>query len=127
MNLDIDSPDLLRLLHDLGEARAGVVPAVKSVVTRGALNIKTDAKANAPDPHDAKLYRSSITYDVDETGDEVTAEIGPDKERKQGALGNLFEFGGKRGAAKPHLIPAWEAEEPKFVAQLGIVAEELLE
>ena len=35
----------------------------------------------------------AVTYDVRTSGTLVAAEIGPDKAKRQGALGNIIEFG----------------------------------
>jgi len=125
--ISFESPDLDRLVADFGSAGARVRPAVRAVVVRGAVNIKKAAKAAAPNPHFAGLYINSITFDVVETGDTVTAEIGPDKNKPQGALGNLLEFGGSKWPPHPHLVPAWEAEIEPTERWVGEVAGQVLE
>jgi hypothetical protein len=66
-------------------------------------------------------YPHSISYDVTEDGTTIEAEIGPDKARRgrQGALGNILEFGTSRNAPIPHLLPAFEDELPKYLNALG--------
>jgi hypothetical protein len=115
--------DLDKLMQVIQHAREQILPDVKAVVSRGALNVKNAAKAAAPDPHHAGLYKASITYTLTVEGDTVSAEIGPDKDKPQGALGNLLEFGGVKGGSKPHLVPSWDDEEKKldpFVADAAV-------
>ena len=86
-----DVSDLDGLAAGLLAARADVLNAVRPVVARGALNIKTDWRANAVasgGPH-VPQYPASITYDTTLGATGVSAVIGPDKGRPQGALGNL--------------------------------------
>lgn len=55
-------------------------------------------------------YPAAISYDVRHTGLGVEAEIGPDKGRPQGALGNIVEYGTSKNAPLPHLGPALEEQ-----------------
>lgn len=96
--------------------------ATRLVVQKGALNIKTDARRRVSGHKYLPAYPNSITYDTTETLFGASAEIGPDKSRPQGPLGNIIEFGGTRKAPLPHLMPAAEAEEPRFVASMEALA-----
>lgn len=64
-------------------------------------------------------YPHSISYDVEEDGTTIRAEIGPDKNRRQGPLGNILEFGTSRNAPIPHLLPAFEDEVPRYMGFLA--------
>jgi hypothetical protein len=96
--------------------------ATRLVVQKGALNIKTDARRRVSGHKHLPAYPNSITYDTTEALFGASAEIGPDKSRPQGPLGNIIEFGGTRQAPIPHMLPAAEAEEPKFVAAMEALA-----
>jgi hypothetical protein len=48
----------------------------------------------------------------------VGAEIGPDKNKPQGALGNLLEFGTSKQAGRQDGARALAAEEPRLIAAL---------
>jgi hypothetical protein len=96
------------------------------VVAKGALNIKTDARRRVTGLKHAPAYPSSITYDSHEVAGSAWAEIGPDKQRRQGALGNLLEYGSVKNAPRPHMRPAAEAERPKFEAAMQSLAEKAL-
>lgn len=114
-----------QLAVDLAMAGMRLDAAVKQVVAKGALNIKNDWRKSASGLAHAPAYPSSITYDLDaEPGSGViSAEIGPDKDKRQGPLGNLIEFGSANNP--PHLdgARALAAEEPRFVSALESVAE----
>jgi hypothetical protein len=121
---------------DMGEVRrlerhlARVVPRARrdtrAVVVRGAMNIKRDWRANARSsaPKHAPHYPKSIGYDVAGYGrDIVMATIGPDKGGPQGALGNLLEYGSVKNPPHRDGGRALDVEEPRFEAQLALIAE----
>jgi hypothetical protein len=103
------------LAADLALAPARLKVALTAVVSKGALNIKNDWRANASGLPHAPAYPSSITYDLTPAPGRIEAEIGPDKNKRQGALGNLIEFGSSKNP--PHLdgARALAAEMPRFV------------
>lgn len=117
---------LNEVVAELDRAQSRMMPGVRAVVERGALNIKQDAARRASGLKHAPAYPQSISYDVHNTFGGVTAEIGPDKGRRQGALGNILEFGTPNNAPRPHLNPALDVEEPKFVAALDAMLARLL-
>ena len=127
---DVDMTQVKALAADLGGVGARLRPAVKGVITKGALNIKNAAKQAILDQTRhiyVKQYPYSITYDVSVgAGATVTAEIGPDKDKPQGALGNLLEYGTPRDGPLPHLNPALDAEEENTVTWMGIVGEQAI-
>lgn len=118
---------------DLRAAQDEIVKATRGVVSKGALNIKNDARRIAAGiegefggrtiPH----YPKSITYDTKVSGTIVSAEIGPDKDKLQGPLGNLLEYGSIHNVAYPHLNPSLDAEEERFVKALEDVGGDLIE
>ncbi len=110
----------------LDKAAARSIPAVYGVVEKGALNIKEDAKQRVSGLAHASKYPSSITYDMAYGLGSIEAEIGPDKSRRQGALGNLLEFGSVNNAPIPHMVPALRSEETKFSAAMEAMATGLL-
>jgi hypothetical protein len=96
-----------------------------AVVKRGAQNIKTGWQANArasAGAH-ARLYPSTISYDVTEGPGVVEAEIGPDKARPQGPLGNILEYGTSTQAGHNDGGRALDDEEPRFLAQVEALSE----
>lgn len=124
----VDMTAVNALAQDLAGVGARIRPTMKATVTKGALNIKNAAKQAILDQTRhayVKQYPYSITYDIKATGDTVSAEIGPDKDKPQGALGNLLEYGTpNNGGPYPHLNPALDAEEENTVTWLTKAAED---
>lgn len=123
-----DSGDLDDLIHDLdiGVVRRRMMPEAKRVTERGAFNIKKDWRDRwSGHPHIPHLAKA-VTYDVTSKRDEVEAEIGPDKERRQGPLGNIIEHGTVHNAPIPGGAPALAAEEPRYMKALADLGEKVL-
>lgn len=121
------SETLAEFADSLGVAADKLMDEAKPVVSKGCLNIKNDARRRVDGYAHLPQYPRSITYDVTRTGGVVTGEVGPDKNKRQGPLGNLIEYGSINNAPIPHLAPALDAEEPRFVRALEDMAERLLE
>lgn len=119
MSEDVIVTGLTELIATFGKVRVGLLPAVDAVVEKAAVNVKTDAARRVSGLAHAPAYPASITYDLFHTPFTSRATIGPDKDKRQGALGNLLEYGSVKNAPIPHMHPAADAEEPRFVAALG--------
>lgn len=123
--LGVDMSEVNKLAADLTAASFAVLPATEKVISVGAVKVKKDAakRIKAADQYGRlPAYPSSITYDTGTRGTTVTAEIGPDKDRNQGPLGNVLEYGTSDTPPIPHLQPALEAEAPiveQMLAQLA--------
>jgi hypothetical protein len=118
---------LHELEEDLQKAVDESVDGVKAVVSKGLLNIKKDIRAQWANLAHAPDLPSAVNYDIDVQGTLVTGEVGPDKDRKQGALGNLLEFGSVNNAPHPAVYPAGDREEPRFIQALEDLGYDLLE
>jgi hypothetical protein len=124
----MDTPETLAA--DMLKAAAEAVAATRTVVQVGAFNVKADAKANvyksAP-IHNAHAAEA-ITYNTRSVLGGAEAEIGYDKDRNGGALGNLLEYGGGGDHSPPHRDGgrALDAEEPRFTEALAALVEKLL-
>jgi hypothetical protein len=125
VNLNTDA--VKALASEMSGVAGRLKPAMRAVAAKGALNIKNAARASilAQTQHKyVKQYPNSITYDVTQSsGSFVSAEIGPDKGKPQGALGNILEFGSPGRPPLPHLVPAWEAEREPFERFMGDAGE----
>jgi hypothetical protein len=113
VSVTVDTSDVRRLAVELGQVPARAVPALGVLVERAAKGIQDDLRRHARGHARFRSFPSSITYDI--RG--LAAEIGPDKSRRQGALGNLLYFGtAKAGPTLEHpgealirALPALEA------------------
>jgi hypothetical protein len=110
----------------LEHARDEVGPEGRKVVEKGAYNIKDYWRAKWGGFRHAPDLPYAVTYDIFDEGDRVRAEIGPDKNKRQGALGNLLEFGSENNAPHPGGSPALDAEGPRFEQAVADLAEKLL-
>lgn len=117
----IDTAELDRWSHDIQAATVAADESAKGIVAKGSLNIKNEARANAPRGPHTPTYYLSISYDTRTGNGWAEGEIGPAHGRPQWGLGNLLEYGGPYNAPQPHLEPALDHEEPRFYA----AAEEL--
>ena len=122
MTLRVDHADLDRWSVTLDKAISEMPDEVTKVVARGALNIKRGAQERSSGLAHAPAYPRSITYDLWQGFRGPTAEIGPDKSRRQGALGNILEYGTVKNAPIPHIQPAADEELPRFEKALEDLA-----
>lgn len=122
----MDTPETLAA--DLLKAAGAAVAATQAVVRKGALNVKNDAKANvrksAP-THNAYAH-NAITYETDFAGTTFAAEIGYDKNRNGGALGNILEYGSRKNSPHRDLGRALDKEEEHFPDFLAAAIAKLL-
>ena len=118
--------DLRRLAHDLSEAPRKAQRDAVAVVEHGAVNVKQGWAENARESSGkyAPAYPSSISYDLSlgaALAGHIEAHIGPDKSKRQGALGNLLEFGSVNNPPHNDGGRALRDEAPKFEAELAKV------
>lgn len=119
----VDTSQLDKLADDLEEIPAEKRPQFSKVVERGALNIKNALRADAGGHPTYRYFPTSISYDM--TG-EFSAEIGPDKDRVQGALGNILFFGTSKNAPQLDLEGPLQRETQRTVDYIADVAEDIL-
>lgn len=122
-NTVFDAHELAAFTKDLEKSAAIMPAAAGAVVTKAALNIKNDARQRISGRPHIPAYPYSITFDdvrVNRLG--ASTEVGPDKSKRQGALGNILEYGSPGHPPIPHLGPAAEAEEPKFAKAIDELA-----
>lgn len=121
----VDTREVRRLERHLARSIPRVRREARQVTMRGALNVKRDWRANARQsaPRHAPAYPNSISFDFGAYGpDHFMAVIGPDKGGPQGALGNLLEYGSPRNPPHRDGGRALDAEEPRFEAQMALIA-----
>lgn len=112
MSVTVDTSQVRKLGLELTGAGPRAVPAMAAVVAVAANGVRDTLRAEAQGHRRFPAFPRSITADV--RG--LQAEIGPDKNLRQGALGNLLYFGtSKSGPTLPHPERALEAASPGFV------------
>ncbi|AXH89406.1 hypothetical protein [Micromonospora aurantiaca] len=120
--------ELGRWVAKLDRALSEAPDEVTKVVARGALNVKKDAQARAKRiGQHVRRYPSSIGYDLRQGLRGPVAEIGPEVGRGQGSLGSILENGSPTSPPHPHMLPAGQAEAPRFERALEDLAVRLLE
>lgn len=123
----IDTAEVDQLAADLGQIPANAGVLVSKAVEVTARNIRDHWREGASGMRHAPAYPSSITYDMSSfTGFGVTvlqAEIGPDKDRTQGALGNLIEYGSINNPPQGQGQAALEANVDDFEKGLDMALE----
>lgn len=88
--------------------------------------IRDDARSRIRRRKYLPRYPSSITYDINITAEGIEGEIGPDKNRAQGPLGNIIEYGTSKNAPIPHLGPALDANADDLQHGVEIAVQQAL-
>lgn len=121
-----DTRDLQRLARIFEDHAEAAVPEMRAIVARGALQVKSLWRTNAAasgGKHAGRQYPRTISYDMRSIPGGAMAEIGPDKDKPQGPLGNLLEFGTSKQAGHNDGGRALAVEEPLFTAQVEALAD----
>lgn len=124
----IDNREIAALSKSLYGAAFGIQAKAPGVIKKGAVNVKTEARRIIADARDPRTTIPAYPYSIGfSMPNPTTADIGPSKRRgKQGALGNLLEYGGMYNAPIPHLQPALEREIPNVLRHLSSEAANIL-
>lgn len=117
--------NLVTIATNLRRNARGIGPAVRKVVAESARDTRDtwrrlykDSEVHRHAPH----YSKAITWDRDRLGlADYGAEIGPDKGKRQGALGNLIEFGSINNWPQLEGQRALAIEGPEFVSRMRAV------
>lgn len=129
--MDVDFSELDLLAADLGEVAHGTAKPLEKAVAVTARKIQQDWRTNAKGMLHAPAFPSSISYDISRFAgfgaSVIQAEIGPDKSRRQGALGNLIEFGSRNNPPQGLGHGALQANEEDFVRGVEKARDDMLE
>lgn len=128
MQFRLDVSDVNRLSAQLQQKGVRIGDEVRAIVEVGARNVKDEARDLISGLAHAPAYPYSIGYDLHAALGLglVSADIGPDKAKPQGALGNILEYGTVNNAPLAHLGPALDREAPGFVRALEDAAGDVL-
>ena len=122
-----DDGQLRRLVMDIAEEMRTVPQEVRKVIAEGAANVRDDLNDQAAASRHFKGMAGSVTYDMKGNAYFSEAEIGPDKGRTGGALGNIFFFGGANGGGGTgDLDGALRREGPRLTSAMGDVLRGIL-
>ena len=116
--ISVEASGLSALAGDVGEAAANSGKFINSAVQHTSRLIRDTWREKASGNPHAPAFPRSITYDLDVyRGFGVSilrSEIGPDKERPQGALGNLLEYGSVNNPPRGYGLAALQENEADF-------------
>lgn len=122
--VEIDDSELRAYAVTLTAAAAGALAKVSPVVSMAALNVKRQLTAEMAASASFKGAAGSISYEIHSELSGLAAEIGPDQDRRGGALANIAYFGSPStpgGATVPDPLYAAEAEYPALARFLADV------
>jgi len=133
MAASMDSGPMRELAADLGLVQTTMVPKVRAVVSKGALNVKNQHRADLEKSSSFKQVAKTISYDVTVFKRHIDAEIGPNKRYRSGRLANIAYFEAEShsravfgtstsGGVVPDPSVALEDEMPRLLSALGDVA-----
>ena len=123
---EFDVSDVYEFALGLDKTAGLALGKMAPVVRRGALNIKKDMQADAQGHPHAPAFPNAISYDTKVAKSQISAEIGPDKDKRQGALGNILYFGTSKNSAVLDINGPLDREEPKFLKAIEDAIEDLL-
>lgn len=127
-SFDIRMTGLNELRADLGSAITKAPVQTRQAVEVTSRKVKDSMRARAAEigPH-AKAYPNSISYDIlYANAVSVRSEIGPDKDKPQGALGNLLNFGSVHNPPHEHVGAALDENEADFERGLDLAMASIL-
>lgn len=111
--------ELRAFARDLDKIPSKALPDTDAVLKKGAQNIKDDLVADARSSKHFKGMAGSISYDSMYGIGHAKYEIGPDKSRRGGALGNIYYFGTSRGGCTGDLEGPLARETPNLERELN--------
>lgn len=114
------------VVSDLNAFPRKLAVNVHKAVKVTSQKVRDDARNRIKGHKYLPAYPYSITYDTKVTAEGAEGEIGPDKGRPQGPLGNIVEYGTSKNAPIPHLGPALDANAEDLVAGIEIAVRQAM-
>jgi hypothetical protein len=125
-----DFSELYKLAADLDAAAADIQKPLKTALNVTSMKVKKSAQAKVRGRKQLGQAASAITFDVTTRAGEVESEIGYDKSRAVGKLGNLIEFGapasGNSLSPGNELQTSLHEEEADFIRGIEIAIDDAL-
>lgn len=122
----VDVVGLTVVVDDLGVFAERLRVNLGKAVKVTSQKVRDDARSRIRGHKYLPAYPYSITYDVKVTAEGVEGEIGPDKGKAQGPLGNIIEYGTSKNAPIPHLGPALDANADDLVTGIEIAVHQAM-
>lgn len=118
---------LTELEISLDKAISTMPTEVMAILGRAGFNIKKGTQRRWSGMKHLPRLPYAVSYDVTPIFTGFQLEVGADKDKKQGALANVVEFGTVNNPPRPGLAPELDLEEPKTVAALDALVAKLLD
>ncbi|WP_405673277.1 hypothetical protein [Streptomyces sp. NBC_01530] len=125
--MGVDVIGLNVVVADLNAFPARLATNAAKAVKVTSQKVRDDARNRIAGHKYLPAYPYSITYDVKATAEGVEGEIGPDKGKAQGPLGNIIEYGTSKNAPIPHLGPALDANAEDLVTGIEIAIRQAMQ
>ena len=125
MSGDFDFSEVFDLAADLDRVPDELREQSAKVTKRALQNVKDETRATVSGHPTWKRIAHTVNYDMAGNARFSEGEVGYDDEG-QGELAGIYEFGSARRAPHPTLIPAAEAEAPRYMEHLGDLAKDWL-
>lgn len=110
--------ELRQFVINIGRVVDGAYDQVDAVIFKGAMNMKREMVADLSKSQHFKGAAGSITFEQHNTRDVIRRELGPDKSRPGGALGNIYYFGTSRGGGTGDIDKPLNSEEPRVLSAM---------
>lgn len=123
---EFDVSDVYEFALGLDKSISDVRKTMRPVVQKGALNVKKDLQEDATGHPRFRYLPATISYDTKTTQSEISAEIGPDKDKRGGAIANVLYFGTSKNPAVLDINGPLDREEPRFIQAIEDAIEDLL-
>ena len=128
-SVSVDMAEVDQYVREIVASGPIVAREGRAVVSRGALNIKAQMRAEMSESPHFKGVARAIAYDVHESPLGFEAEIGPSSDTgSPGNLANIAYFGTSKGggATVPDPQGALDREEPNFLGALAALIDKAL-
>lgn len=89
----IDASDMRRLAADMGVVTDSILDNTEDALKLNAIKVRSTWRQKLQGSATLPALPAAVTFDIEREAGGVGAEIGFDKGRAQGALGNISEFG----------------------------------
>lgn len=124
---DFDFSDLDKLAADLGTVSRDTRKNVRKAVEVTARKVKDSWRDKLKGSSTLPGLPSAVSYDVKSASGAIEAEVGFDKGRRQGALGNVSEFGTPSVGPRGFGLASLEEKQGDFEDGIGKALGETLE